>query len=226
MYRVKNITVCVTPLFIICEFNFEHLPATVSIIAYNDETFISFMLGLESEIGGGLDAQGSFEIVDLAETRYSPRCANLVENTNTNVKTRVDVVWIAPASTNMGCVLLRATVVQHRDVWFMDDGFLTKKICEEVVDDVDSQPSVEDPCCACDEAKYELTFEGKWSRHTHPKDFPANSWQTRFSDIIGASHTIDYRFWKYGELASAGLREVAEHGSTRSLESELKNQVS
>lgn len=70
-----------------------------------------------------------------------------------------------------------------------------------------------------------LTFEGKWSRHTHPKDFPANSWRTRFSDIIGASHTIDYRFWTYGELASEGLREVAEHGSTRTLESELKDQV-
>lgn len=70
----------------------------------------------------------------------------------------------------------------------------------------------------------QLTFEGKWSRHTHPKDFPANSWRTRFSDIIGASHTIDYRFWQYGEMASEGLREVAEHGSTRTLESELKDQ--
>lgn len=183
------------------------------------------MLGLESETGDGIEAQGSFEIIDLAETRYSPRCANLVENTNTNIKTRIDVVWIAPAAPNMGCVLLRATVVQHRDVWFMDDGSLTKKLCEEVVDDFDSQPRIEEPCCACDEAKYELTFEGKWSRHTHPKDFPANSWQTGFSDIIGASHTIEYRFWKYGEYATAGLREVAEHGSTRSLESELKDQV-
>lgn len=71
----------------------------------------------------------------------------------------------------------------------------------------------------------QLTFEGKWSRHTHPKDFPANSWRTRFSDIIGASHTIDYRFWNYGEFASAGLKEVAEHGSTRTLESELKDKV-
>ncbi|XP_037814120.1 spondin-1 [Lucilia sericata] len=194
----------------------------VSIIAYNDQTFISFMLGLESESGGGFEAVGSFEIVDLAETRYSPRCANLVENTNTNIKSRIDVVWVAPASSNMGCVLLRATIVQHRDVWFMDDGFLTKRMCEEEVDDIDTQPSITEPCCACYEAKYELTFEGKWSRHTHPKDFPANSWQTRFSDIIGASHTVDYRFWEYGKNASEGLREVAEHGSTRTLESELK----
>ncbi|XP_075166648.1 spondin-1 [Haematobia irritans] len=197
----------------------------VSLIASNDQTFISFMLGVESENGGvdAMDVVGTFEIIDLAETRFSPRCANLIENTNTNVKQRVDMVWVAPAATGMGCVLLRATVMQHRDVWFMDDGYLTKKLCEEEIDDIDSQPTIVDPCCACDEAKYELTFEGKWSRHTHPKDFPANSWRTRFSDIIGASHTVDYRFWQYGELASEGVREIAEHGSTKTLETELKD---
>lgn len=44
----------------------------------------------------------------------------------------------------------------------MDDGGLTRRICEEVVDDVESQPSssnVQDnPCCACDEARYEVSF--------------------------------------------------------------------
>lgn len=86
------------------------------------------------------------------------------------------------------------------------------------------QPNIEDPCCACQEAKYELTFEGLWSRHTHPKDYPSNRWLTRFSDIIGASHTADYRFWEYGQQSSEGLQQVAEHGSTRMLESELKSQ--
>ena len=57
--------------------------------------------------------------------------------------------------------------------------------------------------------------------HTYLEDFSANSWQTRFSDIIRASHTIDYRFWNYGELASAGLREVTEHSSIRSLENDI-----
>lgn len=124
------------------------------------------MLGLELENSGtaSMDAVGTFEIVDLAQTRFSPRCPNMVENTNTNVKNQIDVVWIAPSGTGGGCVLLRATVIQHRDVWFMDDGFLTKKLCEEENNDEDSQPSIMDPCCACDEAKYELTFEGKWSR--------------------------------------------------------------
>lgn len=76
----------------------------------------------------------------------------------------------------------------------MDDGPLTKEFCEEEqnFDDELSAPVI---CCACTEAKYELTFEGLWSRNTHPIDFPSNNWVTKFSDIIGASHTIDYRYW-------------------------------
>ena len=68
-------------------------------------------------------------------------------------------------------------------------------------------------------------FEGLWSRHTHPKDFPTNEWLTHFSDIIGASHSSDYRVWEYGGIASDGLRQVAEWGATRQLETELKAEV-
>lgn len=68
-------------------------------------------------------------------------------------------------------------------------------------------------------------FEGLWSRHTHPKDFPTNEWLTHFSDIIGASHSADYRVWEYGGIASDGLRQVAEWGATRQLETELKSEV-
>jgi hypothetical protein len=71
-----------------------------------------------------------------------------------------------------------------------------------------------------------VTFEGLWSRHTHPKDFPINGFLTKFSDVIGASHSADYQFWDYGSYASEGLRQVAERGATRMLESELKAQVS
>jgi hypothetical protein len=28
------------------------------------------------------------------------------------------------------------------------------------------------PCCACDEAKFQFTFQGLWSKQTHPKDWP------------------------------------------------------
>jgi spondin-1 len=107
----------------------------------------------------------------------------------------------------------------------MDEGSLSKTFCEENVNSEDTQPKILDECKACDEAKYELTFEGLWSRHTHPKDFPSNGWLTKFSDVIGASHTTEYRFWAYGDAASEGVKEVAEHGSTRQLERELKEEV-
>ena len=63
---------------------------------------------------------------------------------------------------------------------------------------------------------------GLWSKYTHPKKFPANFWLTHFSDIIGASHSSDFRMWEYGGYASEGVRQVAEFGVTKKLESELK----
>lgn len=106
----------------------------------------------------------------------------------------------------------------------MDDGGLTKVLCEEEIESFDDQPEILEECCACDEAKYEVIFEGLWSKYTHPKDFPANFWLTHFSDIIGASHSADFRMWEYGGYASEGMRHVAEMGVTKKLEAELKTE--
>lgn len=197
--------------------------------------FSGFFLAAERELslnrpelqgaggGNGLHNVGTFHLLGDALTKFSERCPNAVTQTSSIPKSEIQVNWIAPPAGS-GCIAIRATVVEHRDVWYMDDGPLSKIFCEDEADSVDTQPPVLKECCACDEAKYELTFEGLWSRHTHPKDFPSNGWLTRFSDVIGASHTVDYRFWEYGQVASEGLKQVAEHGSTRMLESELKNQ--
>lgn len=84
------------------------------------------------------------------------------------------------------------------------------------------QPQILSQCCACDEAKYELVFEGLWSRFTHPDDFPDNYWSAYFSDIIGASHSNEFRMWNLDSYATEGVKELAESGSTKKLESELK----
>ena len=78
-------------------------------------------------------------------------------------------------------------------------------------------------CCACDEAKYELVFEGLWSRYTHPEDFPDNYWLAYFGDLIGASHSGDFSMWSLDSPASQGVRELAETGATKRLEAELKS---
>ncbi|XP_037953789.1 spondin-1 [Teleopsis dalmanni] len=197
----------------------------VSISAAGKHKFTSFTLVVESESLNS-DMFGHFEIVDSADTKFSMGCQNLVENTNSNAKSHIVVAWIAPTNPNSSCVLIKAGVLQHRNVWFVDDGFLTKRICPEEIDEVNSQTPPVNPCCACDEARYEIIIERKWTRNTHAKDFPAETWRTRFSTVIGASHTFEYRFWEYGTRATPGLRELAEHGATQALEDEIKENIS
>ncbi|KAH8398981.1 hypothetical protein KR222_007354, partial [Zaprionus bogoriensis] len=187
--------------------------------------FISFTLTIESEDQSeaykGQDMTGHFELTDSSKTRFTAGCENMIENTNTNAKNRIDVSWIAPKNPESGCVLIKAGVVQHRDVWFIDDGFLTKRICPEEIDELNSLTPVLQTCCACDEAKYEIVLERKWAPNTHAKLYPDED-RTRIGEVIGASHSYSYRYWAYGELASKGMREMAEHGSTRTLELEIR----
>nr|XP_012150416.1 PREDICTED: spondin-1-like isoform X6 [Megachile rotundata] len=166
---------------------------------------------------------GVFDLQDESLTRYSEVCPNAVVETSKVPKEEVSVAWTSP-SEGSGCVFIRATILETPDTWYMDDPNLVLKICQDSKAEADDQGPVLQECCACDEAKYEVTFEGLWSRNTHPKDFPSKGWTIRFSDVIGASHTVDYRFWQYNGMASAGLKQVAERGSTRKLESELKDQ--
>ena len=74
----------------------------------------------------------------------------------------------------------------------MDDGRLSITLCEES-DEEDELPEIQSPCCACQEAKYEVMLEGLWNRDTHPKQFPSSEWLLHFSDLIGASHSEEYR---------------------------------
>ncbi|XP_037714862.1 spondin-1 [Drosophila subpulchrella] len=187
--------------------------------------FVSFTLVVEAEdpsAAGDQDMTGHFELLSTTDTRFSTDCENMVESTNTNAKIHIEVSWIAPRHPDSGCVLIKAGVVQHRDVWFLDDGFLTKRICPEEIDELNSLTPPLENCCACDEAKYEIVLERKWARNTHSKDFPAEAWRTRLGEIIGASHSHNYRYWAYGGRASQGLKEMAEHGATRTLENEIR----
>jgi len=76
----------------------------------------------------------------------------------------------------------------------MDSGRLSLQLCEAKVAEHKEPDEIIEPCCACEEAKYEVTFEGLWSEESHPKSFPSSRWLLHFSDIIGASHSANYRF--------------------------------
>ncbi|KAG5677163.1 hypothetical protein PVAND_006944 [Polypedilum vanderplanki] len=190
--------------------------------ALSPQKFIGFFLTVErNDDKNSEEDLGRFQILQPAISKISEKCNNLVVNTNTGAKPEVLVQWTAPSKLK-GCIVFRSTIVEHRDIWFMDDGALSQTLCEDEADSYDLEPLILPECKACEEAKYELTFEGLWSRNTHPKDFPDDRWLTKFSDVIGASHAIDSTFWRYGDHSTQGMKDMAEHGATQELELELK----
>jgi hypothetical protein len=73
-------------------------------------------------------------------------------------------------------------------------------------------------CIETNVATYEVTFTSTWSEETHPDDFPPNP---HFSGLIGASHNSYVHFWREGELASPGIKSMAETGSKNPLDVEI-----
>lgn len=187
--------------------------------------FSSFFIIVSNE-NETLDS-GTLIVIDETLSKYSEKCENAIIETAKLPKESVSIIWRSPIEDS-GCVRIRALVVETPETWYMEDDDANEKLsirmCPNPKAEEDEQGEILDKCCACDEAKYEVAFEGLWSRNTHPKDFPSKAWLARFSDVIGASHTAKYRFWSYNGNASEGLKQVAEHGSTRVLESELKDQ--
>lgn len=51
---------------------------------------------------------------------------------------------------------ISGVVVESRELWFADDNGLTKELCADPQENEDEQPEINEPCCACDEAKYEV----------------------------------------------------------------------
>lgn len=165
------------------------------------------------------DYTGQFQIIDEEDTQFMTNCPPAVTESTPRRRTRIQVFWTAPP-TGSGCVILKASIVQKRIIYFQDEGSLTVRLCEReaVFGEATQSPALE--CCACGTAKYRLTFYGNWSEKVHPKDYPrrANHW----SALIGASHTRSYVLWEYGGYASEGVRQVAELGSPIRMEEEIR----
>ncbi|XP_072390707.1 spondin-1 [Diabrotica undecimpunctata] len=181
--------------------------------------FTRFTINVESTSNRTDSPQnvGSFQLYGDKVASFNEECINTISEVNTSPKSEVFFMWSAPPPGS-GCVTFRAMVLENSDVWFSEDGNLTKTICEQKDEDLPS----DDECCACDEAKYKLVFEGIWSSKTHPKDYPTLLWLTHFSDVIGASHEKNFSFWGEGQIASEGFRSLAEWGSVRLMETELR----
>ncbi|MEM1183223.1 MAG: spondin domain-containing protein [Acidobacteriota bacterium] len=72
-------------------------------------------------------------------------------------------------------------------------------------------------------AECTVTFDATWSQATHPVDWPGNA--AHFSPLIGATHNDQVIFWQPGDLASPGVRAVAEFGSTGTFSGEINTEI-
>ncbi|KAG5895097.1 hypothetical protein JTB14_036372 [Gonioctena quinquepunctata] len=183
--------------------------------------FTRFTINVESTSNHTDSPQnvGNFQLYSDEIASFNEECINTISETNTSPKSEVFFMWSAPPPGS-GCVTFRAMVFENADHWYSEDDKLSKTLCEQGEDDI--QFDAEQDCCACDEAKYNLIFEGIWSNKTHPRDFPFSLWLTHFSDVIGASHEKNFSFWGEDQIASEGFRSLAEWGSVRLMETELR----
>ncbi|XP_067388225.1 spondin-1 isoform X3 [Emydura macquarii macquarii] len=182
---------------------------------------LCYRLKYDSHLTGRVGNKTFSMIIDEEETQFMSNCPVAVTESTPRRRTRIHVFWTAPP-VGTGCVILKASIVQKRIIYFQDEGSLTKKLCEQdsTFEGVTDKPILD--CCACGTAKYRLTFYGNWSEKMHPKDYPrrANHW----SAIIGGSHSKNYVLWEYGGYASEGVKQVAELGSPVKMEEEIRQQ--
>ncbi len=72
-------------------------------------------------------------------------------------------------------------------------------------------------------ARYRLTFNATWSAQTHPTEFPPSA---HFSGLIGMTHNSSITLFSQGELASDGIKNMAETGGKNPLEAEIQAFIS
>ena len=80
-------------------------------------------------------------------------------------------------------------------------------------------PSTEAPSTLGSSVVYNVVFESMWSESRHPQLFPSNA---HWSPLVVASHNSSYYLWRTGELASQGVKDVAERGQTTAIRGELE----
>ena len=69
-------------------------------------------------------------------------------------------------------------------------------------------------------ARYSVTFDATWTADDPPgQTIPPNP---HFSGLVGGTHNDAVRFWDEGELASLGMKRMAEWGSQTDLLAEVQ----
>ncbi|XP_037298368.1 spondin-2-like [Manduca sexta] len=196
-------------------------------------TFIAFTISLQEDTIPNRSnprkpiflKAGRLELLpNSTTTKYSLFCNNTIMESDITAKNFVEVLWRAPDKENK-CVTVFAVVAVKPNVWYSYEGPLSKRLCEDTRKADDMQPLENDNCRVCEDARYQLTFEGLWSYNTHMQIFPENVDLARFSDVVGASHSKSFSLYKYTSEATLGLKMLAEQGNTTKLELEIQEKL-
>ncbi|CAG5051503.1 unnamed protein product [Parnassius apollo] len=160
------------------------------------------------------------------QSRYSERCANSVESADYSEKSYVEIHWVSPKNSPKRKVRLRATVVENPEMWYTEEDLtiLLKKDDRKPLDSA-PYPTIEH-CDLRSEARYEITFHGRWSRLTHPRHYPSKPDENGYSHMIGASHAYDFTLWHHGTMAGPGLKLLAEDANITVIERDIINNMS
>jgi hypothetical protein len=75
---------------------------------------------------------------------------------------------------------------------------------------------------AASTARYTVRFDATWTSTSHPLDYPASA---HWSPLVGGTHDGSVQFWQAGQLASVGIKDMAERGLTAPLASEVQAQI-
>ena len=70
------------------------------------------------------------------------------------------------------------------------------------------------------DARYRLTFNATWSIQSHPNEFPSSA---HFSGLIGMTHNSSALLFTIGEIASDGIKDMAELGRKDPLQTEIQD---
>lgn len=98
---------------------------------------------------------GKLLVDDSYQSFVRLSCGNVATHYLETPKSEVQVNWTAP-EPGAGALSFRATIIENRDIWYMDGIFLSKDLEEDADGQDDYLSNVQEQCCACNEAKYEV----------------------------------------------------------------------
>jgi len=99
------------------------------------------------------------------------------------------------------------------------DGAIKPPDKPEKPENTEQTPNSSEPQSPSEQtARYKLTFNASWSAATHATNFPGDP---HFSGLVGAVHNNQIIYWESGQIATAGIEQMAESGGKSGLLAEV-----